>query len=332
MSSRRIVRKQPLLSKIKSFPLDFLLYLNEIRLSIEWDDYTGSLAFPIGTGLSITTLIIKSILSYYESIDSKSRNILFDSDHLEYQRIKSSFLSKRIQQATQYEEVPLTTSILWLLNIAGSLIQVIMLMNTYSIITKKKNYGLLYCQTKPKSASVIKSSIESISYVTQAFKYILSYLFSKDDASDITVEMDDDHKQDDEIWQLNVWDPSKFSLYVFIGLNPINSLIIHNFNPASSSLLYTIMLSLSVSLTIYFFIDNFYDLLNDKQILYQEMFNEYNNKFVKPKTSILKKDVLIDATLGPFDSSILTDIRPYAFNKLKLWVTHDLKGNQVVDY
>ena len=43
---------------------------------------------------------------------------------------------------------------------------------------------------------------------------------------------------------------------------------------------------------------NFLQLINDKQILYQEMFQEYNKNLLI-KINQLKKDAMIDATLGP---------------------------------
>ncbi|KAK7677412.1 hypothetical protein QCA50_019630 [Cerrena zonata] len=61
------------------------------------------------------------------------------------------------------------------------------------------------------------------------------------------------------------------------------------------------------------------------------MFGEYNDKFVKPKTSTLKKNAIVDATFGPnipaqyvvnHDSKahLLTD-------KLKVFITHDINAS-----
>ncbi|RCK62427.1 Nuclear rim protein 1 [Candida viswanathii] len=102
--------------------------------------------------------------------------------------------------------------------------------------------------------------------------------------------------------------PSKFALYLFVGLNPVNLYLV------------------------YYLMSDFLNLVNDKQILYQEMFQEYNKKFVQPKTNILKKDRMVDATMGPFYLSSLNDNRPYAFSKLKVFVTHDMKGNAITEY
>ena len=44
----------------------------------------------------------------------------------------------------------------------------------------------------------------------------------------------------------------------------------------------------------------FLQLISDKQIIYQETFNEYNKKYVIPKTSVLRKNASVDATHGPY--------------------------------
>ncbi|KAM9920905.1 hypothetical protein OXX59_006867, partial [Metschnikowia pulcherrima] len=51
MARKRIVRKQPLFDRIRSYPLDLLLSLNEQRLSIDWDDHVPQ-CLPVGTFLS----------------------------------------------------------------------------------------------------------------------------------------------------------------------------------------------------------------------------------------------------------------------------------------
>lgn len=57
------IRKIPILQKIKNFPLDFLLNLNEIILSIDWDEITslyGHFLFTIRffIGISMNFLFI----------------------------------------------------------------------------------------------------------------------------------------------------------------------------------------------------------------------------------------------------------------------------------
>lgn len=63
------------------------------------------------------------------------------------------------------------------------------------------------------------------------------------------------------------------------------------------------------------------------------MFQEYNDKFVKPKTNILKKDVAIDATnkyYNPSNPTTVEQSNPYFQNtKLKVFIVHDINGKPV---
>ncbi|KAK6455017.1 uncharacterized protein RJT20DRAFT_54201 [Scheffersomyces xylosifermentans] len=337
MSSHRRIRKQPFLSKLKSLPFDFFLYVNEIRLSIEWDEYIWTIALPLGAILTTTAFIIQAVLQYYNSINSKSSNALFSSDYYAYERLKSSLSSstKRKVYIPTKEEVPITTTFIWLLNSISTIILIASILNTIRIFTAKRTYSLIYCKKKPSSSSVIKTSLRSISVLSQWLYLLKGRLLEETPGPEETLhdETEENIKNDDEIWQLNVWDPSKFSIYVFITLNPVNLFIAYLTNVSTTASVSSgILLVIAISVMVYFIISKFLDLVNDKQILYQEMFQEYNDKFVKPKTNILKKDALIDATHGPYLSSVLVDERPYVFNKSRLFVTHDLKGNQVNEY
>ncbi|ABN65846.2 predicted protein [Scheffersomyces stipitis CBS 6054] len=334
--AKKLIRRQSIFSKIKSYPFDFYLYINEVALSIEWDEYIWTIAMPLGVLLTMTSFVIQAVLNYYNSINSKSNNALFSSDYYKYERLKSSMLSGNRRSLIASEEKHITTSFVWFLNTVSTAIIVISLVNTFQIFSARRSYGLLYCKRKPASSSVLKSSLQSISVLMKVLEYISEHFFQVSEDTTHIEEEDDDEENinEDEIWQLNVWDPSKFSLYVFMTLNPVNLLLIHNLTSiaSTSSMLFGIGSIASISATFYFVISRFLDLINDKQILYQEMFQEYNNKFVKPKTNILKKDLMIDATQGPYESEVLVDINPYLFNKSRLFVTHDVKGRQINEY
>ncbi|RCK59606.1 Nuclear rim protein 1 [Candida viswanathii] len=329
--SKKHIRRQSLISKIQSFPFDIWLYLHEINASIDWDDYSHIIALPLGISLTLIFFIVASILNYYNFINLRSKNILFNSDYYQYEYLKNDIIHNTFDKAADLDEAaietPLTTSILWIMNGANTAIFAV-------LITAKRNYGLLYCKLKPRSKNVFKSSFERISFVVEILAFVLKFFQNDDDdEGDTTYEGDTTAEVagDNEIWHLNVWDPSKFALYLFIGLNPVNLYLVY-YLMSDVSHLYLLFLLALVSGFNYVFIEKFLNLVNDKQILYQEMFQEYNKKFVQPKTNILKKDAMVDATMGPFYLSSLNDNRPYAFSKLKVFVTHDMKGNAITEY
>lgn len=312
---------------LESLPFDILLYLNELRESVDWDEYALSIGLPLGASLVAVSFVCKSIVIYYNSITTKSCNLVFDSGYYEYEHLKKAFLSNKHNDffSTEFTDAtPITKALVQILNLILSLIVAICLLNTYNMITRKRPYHLLYCEKKPKSLSIVRVSLSAASQLTNLLIFAFNWVFRKSDQD----KADEDNS--DQVWQLNMWDPSTFSLYFFIGLNPVNLFLVHSINYGSS--LVVIPLIVAVSVILHFFIHDFRGLIQDKQIIYQEVLNEYNNKFVKPKTSKLSKDVVIDATAGPYNSFVLTDIKPYSFTKLKVFVTHDSSGNEVTEY
>ncbi|KAI5965596.1 NUR1 [Candida pseudojiufengensis] len=331
MSSKRLVRRQSLISKVQSFPFDTYLYLNEIRLSIDWDEYAISLGLPLGIATCSLSILIQSILSYNNSINKRSKNSLFNSNYYQYENLKNSINSR---QKYDYEiNTSTTNTIMWGLNGLQSLIILMSLINVVLIYTGKRNYQLLYCKNRPSYKSAVHpASQESIFYM--ALYFIVNF-FSKDDEE---ADDGDEHFHngtediaEGESWQLRVWEPSKFSLYLYIALNPINNYIIHYFTSEISSLNILILITLVTTLN-YKLIEGFLNLIQDKKILFQETFSEFNNKVVKPKTNILKKDAAIDAAMGPLYSSVLVNDKPYTFTKSKVFTTHDNKGKPTTEY
>ncbi|EMG48320.1 NUR1 Nuclear rim protein 1 [Candida maltosa Xu316] len=339
--SKKLIRKQSLVSKIQSFPFDLWLYFHELQASIDWDDYNYIIALPLGIILTVIFFITESILNYYNYINQRSKNVLFNSDYYQYEYLKNDIINNtfdptHIEIDDSKIETPITTSILWAMNGINSTILILCVVITVKLFTAKRNYGLLYCKMKPKSKNVFKSTLDQISFFIEILAFFLKFFQNDEDdedeedetyEGDTTVEM----AGENEIWHLNVWNPSKFALYLFIGLNPINLYMIY-YLISDVSHLYLIALLVIISGFIYIFVEKFLNLINDKQILYQEMFQEYNKKFVQPKINVLKKDAMIDATMGPYYSSSLNDNRPYAFSKSKIFTTHDIKGNKVTEY
>lgn len=371
--SRKHIRRQSLVSQIQSFPFDLYLYIHELHASIDWDEYNYIIALPLGIIFITIFSIIQSILNYYHYINKRSQNILFDSDYIHYENLKNDIIynSGKLQQLqksansigdTEIVDTPFTTTILWGLKLFNWFIIFIGLFNSIKLFTKRKSYGLLYCKLKPKSKNVFKSSIERLSYIIEILAFLLKFFQNEQpeeeeeeepensfNESSIIMDSTNELIDDNEIWHLNVWNPSKFSLYLFIGLNPINLYIVYYLIGDNNDNTFTGDSSYSITYPSYFYlnviiliclimiicyklVENFLQLINDKQILYQEMFQEYNKKFVNPKVNQLKKDAMIDATMGPHYLISLNDEKPYAFSKLKVFITHDIKGKPITEY
>lgn len=350
MPRKPFIRKQPLLEKIRSYPFDFLLWLNESRLSIDWDLYHRSIGLPLGFGLTTLFNVLVKILDYYDTSSDKKENRLFQIDFYRYEQIKRRAIKGQpLIQLTSDRTTNNKYGILFIKLLAFSIFMASVINFIKVFFISFKNYSLLNSSLskKPNSNSAVEISLNNANEFENSIWFKLSRLFNQypnhnpssyEDANDSYNNesfLDDDTTEEinlieKKIWQLKVWSPTKFPLYLFISFNPVTLMILKFLSLTTSILKLFIIVIPSVSALNYLLISNFLTLINDKQILYQEMFGEYNDKFVKPKTSTLKKNAIVDATFGPnipaqyvvnHDSKahLLTD-------KLKVFITHDING------
>ena len=65
-SSRRLIRRRPLVERIKSLlnPYDFLLWLSEELESSDWEQWQNDWATPIGVAMNFTMLIARANSSW----------------------------------------------------------------------------------------------------------------------------------------------------------------------------------------------------------------------------------------------------------------------------
>lgn len=185
------------------------------------------------------------------------------------------------------------------------LVMVFSLLNIYFMVFARQKYSLMYSQKKPKRRSIRKITL-------------------KKQPEDKFVNEIDNQK----FWEMCVWSPSTTTFIFFIAINPTNLIII--FYGKKIIFMNKILLLLSSSLSLMLLIGLFSGLIQDKKILNNELFNEYNKKFVHPKILVNKKDVMVDSTKGPVSSLVFMNVTPYMFTQLRNFVTHDLNGNRVI--
>jgi hypothetical protein len=139
---------------------------------------------------------------------------------------------------------------------------------------------------------------------------------------------DNDEDEIESYWELNIWNPSKFSTHLFVSFPPFNVAFLWLSPPSFTNLIYLFMTSIILYFVI---IQGYITLINDKQTLYQETFDEYQRKFVRPKLSVSTREVAIDATRGPYDTSNST-IQYYSPGLTeKIFKFHDFKGEESVE-
>lgn len=340
MSKKKpIIRKQAFISKVKSYPFDFFLWLNELRHSIEWDDYCDSIATPLGCILTLYFCVLNKISVTHSRSPKENSNSLFQADYYNYEKIR-----RRAITGDDIELRSVKDDSIWLTLVDTTLIILFIssLWNFICVFRSSRDYALLYSSMdkRPHTKSARRLSLKTNTEESVIDKIILFFYNLTADIRDSSMENESFYDNDStneansvekEVWELCVWDPPKFSLYLFTTFCPA-TLIIDRLTSNSIAFWKSLLLITLFNAILYYVIANkFLTLLQDKQILYQEMFQEYNNKFVKPKTSVLKKDVLVDATYGPRLKSSLaakSDKNGYFQNtKLKVFITHDINGN-----
>lgn len=326
---KRRVRKIPLTERIKSYPLDFWLWINEGVMAIDWDEYI-SVSVILGNVLSGTFVMIAK-LYLYTTITDKSSSI-FQTDYYQYDQIKQKGLKRSMgSTATRKSLNPLVIGMIQLFLV---LLFMSSFINMIIIITSYKTYSLMNSE-RPNSPSVKEKLLTESS--NNVWDHITSlFTFKKTDESfleDSTADssgIEIDLLNNKLVYELIVWNPSKFQLILSSSFNALTLAIAWMITDLS---VWKILLVVFViNLQLYYVVDKFWVLIKDKQILYQEMFQEYNTKFVKPKTDVLKRDVGIDASKFSryHGTTIVDQTNPYLQNtKLKVFIIHDINGKPI---
>lgn len=340
------IRKTPLAEKIRSYPYDLLLWINEARLSIEWDQNCHLVALPLGTALTGAYIVLTRVSNYYADVYDKRENRLFQTDYDNYELIKKRALEGS-KEALVFSRLPAgpkaSNYIFWAVRASLLVLFAASVINAVNVFFFSfREYLLLNSSTAerpPKSPSVVQVSLSNANDDTlldRAYKYFYNHTKEAKDQCDSDESFYDEELATEinlvekSIWQLNVWNPSKFPLFIAATFSPISLLFVRILSHEVSVWKLILVVFLVNALLYFIVVERFLILLNDKQLLYQEMFLEYNNKFVKPKTSILKKDVEIDATYGPDVPAqflVKADTKAHlGTSKLKVFITHDING------
>ncbi|CAG8543541.1 3346_t:CDS:2 [Paraglomus occultum] len=95
------------------------------------------------------------------------------------------------------------------------------------------------------------------------------------------------HISEDAVWELSMWNPSSFTLNLFIFFSPVQALVLHGIDKDNYQ--YYLIVAAVVCMQVYVLINTYINHLQDKQIVFEEVSYEYNYKFVYPR--IIKHNV-----------------------------------------
>lgn len=336
MGKKRLVRKQPLWEKIRSYPLDVLLAVNEQRLSIDWDDYVPH-TYPGGTVLCLVFMALRKAQAHLLAVQSRSNNLVFRTDYTAYLNVMARAILGAQAETSSMGSVaagaPITKTLLWLLDLLLVALFTVSLVNAlYVYFVPYRNYTLLNgsaSMPKPKASSVFKQNIstEAPDSLFGRFKAFFDSSYYDSDSEDTSYVA---HNVNKDVWVLRVWDPSRFLLHLLATFSPVTTgaLWVFTGQVAMWKLFFYVT---SANAVAFFLISRLLRLMTDKQIIFQETFAEYNRKYVIPKTSVLKKNAIIDATRGPYsypEDVVHNDMKGHIQNDLA-FVSHDIHGKRI---
>lgn len=334
--AKRPLRRVPLLERIKAYPLDLILGLNEAVVSIDWDDYVHS-TLPLGVVLTTVFALLCKIGSHHHAVRLRRLNDLFLADASVYKQVRNRAISGSLDPI-HYPSA--TTDVganrwMWLVNALVVVLAIASLLNAVTTLwLSNREYTLLNSSTnatKPKASNVSKLTISSndkgfFNKILSYFEGHLRYLSDDESDEDTTYEIAFDEK---DVWVLKVWDPSLFQVHLTATFCPLTLFAIRL--GVLIPLWKLLLIILAYDIALYTIVGKFLLLIGDKQIIYQETFNEYNRKYVIPKTSVLKKNAIVDATYGPMAASSMVafdDRRGHLQNE-NAFYTHDIHGNRI---
>ncbi|KAF9162397.1 hypothetical protein DFQ26_003576 [Actinomortierella ambigua] len=104
-----------------------------------------------------------------------------------------------------------------------------------------------------------------------------------------------------KVWEMSVWNPSILSRNIFCGFSPAQVLIMAAMDDSNFYLFAP--LALFVATQVYFLTSTYQAYLKDKQILFSEVYREYNQRFVHPRLFVQKFDKQVSA-----GSTCMTDL------------------------
>ncbi|KAJ1722208.1 hypothetical protein LPJ53_003341 [Coemansia erecta] len=97
-----------------------------------------------------------------------------------------------------------------------------------------------------------------------------------------------DDKIQGEIWELTLWTPTTFSRNLFCWYSPVQLMLLAFMN--GSNWYYILPLAAAIATQCTFLVFAYTTMVKDKQILFGEVYNEYNQKFVNPRVFAPKMD------------------------------------------
>lgn len=171
---------------------------------------------------------------------------------------------------------------------------ILSLINTIYTFSRKRYYRLFEnaLDAPPSTPSAYRVRVDSSPLSSSPLRFLSSILTGAGTESRLHPDAERD------VWELAVWDPKPFCLKMFCYLNPGHALVYWFFLPVapedprpSVTVMTTIVLATLLSVQLNIFQLFFMQQMKDTAIIHREVLNEYDIKFVHPRTRPKMRDV-----------------------------------------
>ncbi|KAF9139173.1 hypothetical protein BGX30_008281 [Mortierella sp. GBA39] len=262
----RIVKRAPLHKRIIDAPEDYLTKVENDLRALDWDLLQEGFSWPLAIGLNVLLTSVK--MGYW--LDDPLANV---PAVLKHDRSYYSSKSMRPGFAT------LLASLQYIL-VAISFVNAIWLFKS------KKNYTMMHRGLdKPPSSSNTKMVEFQQDESHWSFKFPGKYIYPF-----ISIFMRGPKPEENkrQVWELSLWNPSILGRNLFCWYSPAQVLILA-FMTADNFYVF-FPLSIMVAVQVHFLVSVYQSYVKDKDILFSEVHNEYNTKFVHPTIFVRKYD------------------------------------------
>ncbi|KAI4204858.1 MAG: hypothetical protein LQ350_000924 [Teloschistes chrysophthalmus] len=265
----RLIRRRPLTERISALlnPLDWLLRLSEGFDPNDWEDWQKYWSSTIGIALNILFLIARA----NTGATSRGRgDDVFGDDE------------------------PSVGLITWLAKVLVYILSLLSFGNAAYTFYRQRHYRLFETSVDavPNTPSARRVCVDSSPLSSSPLRFLQSMLAADDAQSrshpDATRE----------VWELSIWDPTPLSLRLFCLLSPGHVLVYWLLLPTaitdprpSTTVVTTMVLAGLLSIQLEVLQWHFSQQSKDTTVVHKEVLNEYDTKFVHPRTRPLMRDI-----------------------------------------
>ncbi|PKY49346.1 hypothetical protein RhiirA4_465298 [Rhizophagus irregularis] len=260
----RIIRSRTIWERIKSWPMDRINRFEEDFNTKDWDEWSQASSWFAAIGLNTLSIVLR--IGHW-----------FDGP--KYDPILNPFRSSLA---------------VWLSFCEWTLFSLSMV-NAIYVYLSTKNYHLFEhrLNDRPKSNNVQMQEVgEPIPawaerYPGRIFSYPLLQVIFEHPGFDPNSEC---------VWVITMWCPSSFCLDLFCYYSPAQVLILNYLT--GENYFYLLPAAVIIGIQLKVLVKLYQSLIKDRQIIFDEVYNEYTEKFVNPNCFVHKYEVGIQTDVN----------------------------------